>query len=32
MNLIEDLKAVLENSLNPWIIYEELLPWQETAL
>ena len=25
-------KAVLENSLNPWIIYEELLVWQETAL
>ena len=26
------LKAVLENSLNPWIIYEELLIWQETSL
>ena len=32
MNLIEDLSAVLKNSLNPWIIYEELLAWQETAL
>ena len=32
MNLIEGLYPVLENSLNPWIIYEELLAWQETAL
>ena len=29
MNLIEDQLAVLESSLNLWVIYEA---WQETAL